>query len=88
MKASIAVVASMMIFAVSPAFASEGHCGADIKAVDAALGKAKLTDADRATVKAARAEAEELHKAGKEEECEKSLTVAQKLLGIEDKHKD
>ena len=88
MKASITVVASMMILALNPAFASEEHCAADIKAVDAALGKAKLTDADRATVTAARAKAEELHKAGKEEECEKSLKGAQKLLGIEDKHKD
>ena len=84
MKPSILSVAAM-IFAVSPAaFASEGHCAADIKAVDAALSKAKLSDADRATVKAARAKAEELNKAGKEEECEKSLAGAQKLLGIED----
>ena len=86
MKASILSVAAMT-FAMSPAFASEGHCAADIKAVDAALSKAKLTDADRATVKAARAKAEELNKAGKEEECEKSLTSAQKLLGIEDQNK-
>ena len=45
----------------------------------------KLSDADMTAVKAARAKGEELHKAGKEEECEKSLADAQKLLGI---HKD
>ena len=87
MKVIIPAVAAM-IFAVSPAFASEGHCDADIKAVDAALSKAKIADADRQTVKAARAKAEELHKAGKEEECEKSLVGAQKLLGIKDEHQE
>ncbi|MBL8269764.1 hypothetical protein [Steroidobacter sp.] len=87
MKAIIPAVAAM-IFAVSPAFASEGHCDADIKAVDAALSKAKLSDADAATVKAARAKAEGLHKAGKEEECEKSLMGAHKLLGIKEEHQE
>lgn len=87
MKAIVSAVATMII-AVSPAFASEGHCDADIKAVDAALSKARLSDADAATVKAARAKAEGLHKAGKEEECEKSLIGAQKLLGIKEEHQE
>lgn len=70
------------------AFAESGHCDADLKAIDAAMSTAKLSDADMATVKAARSKGEELHKAGKEEECEKSLADAQKLLGIKEQHKE
>lgn len=82
----IAVVATTVL--VMPAFAESGHCDADIKAIDAAMSTAKLSDADLATVKAARAKGEDLHKAGKEEECEKSLADAQKLLGIAEQHKE
>ena len=78
---------TMIIFASASVLASEDHCGADLKEIDAAIIKAKLSDADMATVKAARAKAEELHKAGKEEECEKTVTSAQKLLGIKDDKK-
>ncbi|MBX9588224.1 MAG: hypothetical protein K2X43_02895 [Hyphomonadaceae bacterium] len=70
-----------------PALAAGGHCDADLKAVDAAISKAKLSDADMTKVKAARTKADQLHKAGKEEDCEKSLAEAQKLLGIKDAHK-
>lgn len=52
------------------------------------MSTAKLSDADMAAVKAAREKGEELHAAGKEEECEKSLADAQKLLGIKEQHKD
>lgn len=87
MKQRIVPAIAMMILALAPAFADEGHCSADLKAIDAALLKAKLSDSDTATVKAARAKAEELLKAGKEEECEKTVTSAQKLLGIKDDKK-
>jgi hypothetical protein len=86
MKSTVfAAIAAMML--AGPALAAGGHCDADIKAVDAALAKAKLSEADVAKVKAARTKAEQLHKANKEEECEKSLADAQKLLGIKDSHK-
>ena len=84
--ASVPAVAMLMV-AMMPAFAGEGHCDADLKAIDTALAKAKLSEPDMAAVKAARSKAEELHKAGKEEACEKALAGAQKLLGLEEQHK-
>ena len=77
----------LMMSWLVPATAADDHCAADIKAVDAALAKAKLSDPDAAKVKAARAKADELLKAKKDEECEKSLAEAQKILGIKDPHK-
>ncbi len=82
------LAATAVIALATPAFAGSGHCDADLKAVDAAMATAKLGDADMATVKAALAKGEELHKAGKEEDCEKSLAGAQKLLGIKEQHKE
>lgn len=82
----LAVFAALTL--ATPAFAESGHCDADLKAIDAAMSTAKLSDADMTAVKAARAKGEELHTAGKEEECEKSLADAQKLLGIKEQHKE
>jgi hypothetical protein len=87
MKRTVLAALAAMVLA-TPALAAGGHCDADIKAVDAAMSKAKLSDPDMAKVKAARAKADGLHKANKEEECEKSLAEAQKLLGIKDPHKN
>ncbi|WP_195930446.1 hypothetical protein [Hyphomicrobium album] len=70
----------------APAFAGGIHCDEDIAAVDKAMATAKLSDADMAKVKAARASAEEMHMAKKDEECEKTLAEALALLGIEDTH--
>ena len=83
MKLTTLSVVFATIFA-APVVAAEGHCDADLKAVDSALSKAKLSDADMAKVKAARTNADQLRKAGKDEDCEKSLAEAQKLLGIKD----
>ena len=85
MKLTVLFAAAATALAV-PALAAGGHCDDDIKAVDAAMSKGKLSDADMAKVKAARTKADQLHKAGKEEDCEKSLADAQKLLGIKDTH--
>ena len=52
------------------------------------LVQAVGVDPDMAKVKAARGKADGLHKANKEEECEKSLAEAQKLLGIKEPHKN
>jgi hypothetical protein len=87
MKLNVLAAVAMTILA-TPALAGAGHCDADLKEIDGAMAKAKLSDADMATVKAARAKGEELHKAGKEEECEKSIADAQKLLGIQEQHKE
>ncbi len=87
MNQTILAIIAATILAI-PALAGAGHCDADLAAIDAAVSKAKLGDADMATIKAARAKGEELHKAGKEEDCEKFLAEAQKLLGIKDAHHD
>lgn len=87
MKTSIlAAVASVML--VTPALAAGGHCDADMNAIKTAAAKAKLSDADMKTVNDALASAEVLHKAGKEEDCEKSLAGAMKLVGIQEQHKN
>ena len=80
----LAAVVAMGLAA--PAFAGGTHCDEDIAAVDKAMATAKLSDADMAKVKAARASADELRTAKKDEECEKALVEAQALLGIKDPH--
>lgn len=87
MKAALLV--ALAAFAVAaPAYAAGGHCDADMDAIKAGMAKAKLSAADMKTVDDALAKAMELDKAGKEEDCEKSLTAAQKLVGVKEQHKD
>ena len=69
-----------LVLASSLAFAS--RCPMDMKAIDAALPKAKLDDKQMAEVKKLRAEGEQLHKAGKHSESEATLAKAKKILGI------
>ncbi len=75
---------TMLLFALTcasvPALAF--HCPADMKAIDAALSKAKLSAAQLAEVKKQRADGEALHKAGKHQESVDTLAKAMKTLGI------
>ena len=75
-----------MILAVSLALASgvafAGSCPKHMKAIDAALPKAKLSDAQMAEVKKLRADGETFHKAGKHAESMEALGKAEKILGI------
>ncbi len=80
MKIHSIIVAAGLALASSTAFAF--HCPADMKAIDAALPKAKLTDAQMAEVKKYRADGEALHKAGKHQESVDTLAKARKLLNI------
>lgn len=80
MKIRTLIVAATLAFVASPVFASS--CPKHMKAIDAALPKAKLSAADTAKVKKLRAEGEALHKAGKHSESMDSLTKAEKLLKI------
>ena len=80
MKIQSIIVAAGLALASSTAFAF--HCPADMKAIDAALPKAKLTDAQMAEVKKYRADGETLHKAGKHQESVDALAKARKLLKI------
>lgn len=80
MKIHRLIVATGLAVASSAAFAF--HCPADMKAIDAALPQAKLSDAQMAEVKKYRAEGETLHKAGKHQESVDTLAKARKLLNI------
>ncbi len=77
---------SSMILAASLALASgtvlASSCPKHMKAIDAALPKAKLNAAQMADVKKLRADGETFHKAGKHAESMEALTKAEKLLGI------
>lgn len=57
-------------------------CPIEMKAIDAKLSSAKLSDADAAKVKKLRADGETAHKAGKHDESMKALGEAKKILGI------
>ena len=59
-----------------------GNCPGQMKAIDAALPKAKLTPAQSAEVKKLRADGEQLHKAGKHSESMAALGKAKGILGI------
>ena len=80
MKIRTALVATCLTLASSVAFAF--HCPAEMKAIDAALQKAKLTPVQMTDVQKYRAEGEALHKAGKHQESVDTLAKAKKILGI------
>lgn len=80
MKTSTALVAAAL--ALASGSASAFHCPADMKAIDEAMPKAKLSAAQTAEVKKLRSEGETLHKAGKHQESVDTLAKARKLLGI------
>lgn len=80
MKVSTLFVAATLACTSSLAFAH--RCPAEMKAIDAALPKAKVSGEQMAEVKKLRAEGETLHKAGKHAESADSLDKAKKILGI------
>lgn len=84
--ASMGALAAIVL--TTPVLAAGGHCDADMDAVKAAMGTAKLSEADMKTVSDSLANAALLDKAGKEEDCEKSLAGAMKLVGVKEQHKD
>ena len=80
MKIRTLVVALSLALASGVALASS--CPKHMKAIDAALPKAKLSAEKMAEVKKHRADGEAFHKAGKHTESMESLMKAEKLLGI------
>jgi hypothetical protein len=80
MKIRNIVVAASLALISSTALAF--HCPKDMKAIDDALPKAKLSAEQMAEVKKYRAEGEALHKAGKHQESVDTLAKAMKILGI------
>jgi hypothetical protein len=75
----IALTAALVL-ASSIAFAS--NCPAEMKAIDAALPKAKLDAKQSAEVKKLRADGERFHKEGKHGESMAALGKAKGILGI------
>ena len=80
MKFRTILVATLFALTSSVAFASS--CPKHMKAIDAALPQAKLSEAQMSEVKKLRADGESLHKAGKHDESMAALTKAEKILGI------
>lgn len=71
-----------LLFALTSGVAFASSCPKHMKAIDAALPKAKLSEAQMSEVKKLRADGESLHKAGKHDESMTALTKAEKILGI------
>jgi hypothetical protein len=63
-------------------FALAHNCPNEMKAIDAALPKAKLDAKQAAEVKKLRADGEQLHKAGKHSESMAALGKAKGILGV------
>ena len=68
--------------ALASGIALAHNCPNEMKAIDAALPKAKLTDAQMAEVKKLRAEGEKLHTEGKHAESMAALGKAKGILKI------
>jgi hypothetical protein len=75
----IALIAAL-VFTATTAFAS--NCPNEMKAIDAALPKAKLDAKQTAEVKKLRADGEKAHKDGKHADSMAALTKAKGILGI------
>ena len=73
-------LATVLTFASGAALAH--GCPGEMKAIDAKLPAAKLSDAQMAKVKELRAKGEQLHKDGKHTESMAALAEAKKLLGL------
>ena len=69
-----------LAFVASMAFAH--NCPNEMKAIDAKMSMANLSEADMAKVKSLREDGEKFHKAGKHDESMKALGEAKKILGI------
>ena len=80
MKLRSIIVAMALALASGAAFANS--CPKEMKAIDAALPTAKLSDAQMAEVKKLRAEGEQLHKDGKHSESMAALGKAKKMMGM------
>jgi hypothetical protein len=76
---TIAITAAAFAFAAT---AWAHNCPNEVKAIDAALPKAKLDAKQTAEVKKLRDDGEQLHKAGKHSESMAALGKAKDILGI------
>lgn len=76
-------IALCLALALAAAPALAFHCPADMRKIDAAMGKnPKLSQEQAAEVKKLRADGEALHKAGKHQESVDTLAKAMKILDL------
>ena len=80
MKISTLLIGATLALASTTVLAA--RCPMEMKSIDAALQKAKLSDTQMAEVKKLRAQGETLHKSGKHAESVEALDKAKKILGI------
>lgn len=80
MKLRSIIVAMALALASGTAFANS--CPKEMKAIDEALPKAKLSEMQMKEVKQLRADGEKLHKEGKHSESMAALGKAKKMLGM------
>jgi outer membrane murein-binding lipoprotein Lpp len=74
--------AMLIAAAVFPSSLLAGNCPVEMRAIDAALPKAKLNEKQAAEVKKLRADGEKLHKEGKHAESMAALGKAKGILKI------
>lgn len=72
------LAASFLVVVSAPAFAF--HCPADVKAIDAGLGKVSLSAPDKAQVMSLRNSGEAHHKAGRHKEAVDDLAKGMLVL--------
>ena len=75
-----ALAAAVVIVVAYAAPAMAYHCPADVKAIDAALGKVSLGAAEMSEVKQLRDQGEAEHNAGKHSDSVNSLTKAMRII--------
>ena len=75
-------IALFIALSLAAGLALAHNCPNEMKAIDAALPKAKLSAAQSAEVKKLRTDGESLHKDGKHAESMAALGKAKGLLGI------
>mgnify|MGYP001461177690 CR=1 FL=1 len=80
MKLRSILIAVLFTLTSSVAFAFS--CPKHMKAIDAALPNAKISEAQMSEVKKLRADGEALHKSGQHAESMEALGKAEKILGI------
>jgi hypothetical protein len=71
-----------MALALASGTVFASSCPKEMKAIDAALPAAKLSEAQMKEVKQLRADGEKLHKEGKHSESMAALGKAKKMLGM------
>ncbi|MCA1439560.1 hypothetical protein I6F07_04855 [Ensifer sp. IC4062] len=78
----IARISIALLLALAPVTAFANQCPTMMKAIDAALPNASLSEADMAKVKQLRQQGEQLHQSGDHAGSEAALGEAKQMLGI------